>query len=71
MKRCRLLEWLGFRFVLNRNTGEIHDLRNEHKNCRIDMMRNLRYIRKRTAVKLIKGGKANGCRWCLKKWDTG
>ena len=65
------MEWLGFRFVLNRNTGEVHDLRNERKNCRIDMMTNMRYMRRRKVVKLIKAGEANGCRWCLKKWDTG
>ena len=71
MERNRFLEWLGFRYVLNKNTGEIHDLRNERRNCRIDMMTNVRYIFKRTAFKLMKVGKANGCRYCLKRWDTG
>ena len=72
MKRCKILEWLfGFHFVINRNTNEIHNLDYEHKNCRIGLMRNAKYISWRKAVRLMKGKKANGCRFCLRKWDTG
>ena len=71
MKRCKLLEYFGFRYIINKNTGEIHDLDNEHKNCHIGMMRKAKYITKAKLFKLLKSGKANGCRYCLKKWDTG
>ena len=72
MKRYKFIEWLfGLRYVLNERTNEIHDLKKPHKNCHINLMTRVWYITGRKARRLVKAGKANGCRFCLKKWDTG
>ena len=58
-------------YLLNRNTNEIHDTKNEHPNCHLDLMTNKEYMSKRKAARLVLQCKANGCRYCLKRWDTG
>ena len=57
-------------YLLNRNTNEIHDLNNPHKNCHVELMTNKEYISEKKAARLVRKGKADGCRFCLKKWHT-
>jgi hypothetical protein len=67
----------GNRYVLNRNTGEIHDLDNESILCRIDELKpdhvlnctsyEDAYIR---AV-LLRCPNPNGCHHCLPSKDNG
>lgn len=71
----------GFPFLLNKKSREIHNLKNIDRSCSVDQMaeHNKRYISKSTFEKAITTGikfngyvkRANGCRWCLKKHDTG
>lgn len=52
--------------MVNLNTWEIHDLKNEHKNCKIDLMTNKKLINKKQLKSYLDDG-YNGCRWCLKE----
>lgn len=68
---------IGRPYLLNVNTAEVHDLRKKSKSCMINFMsrKNKRYLTKSefaSALKVgYKGITINGCRWCLKKHDTG
>ncbi len=71
----------GMPFLLNINTLEVHDLRKLTKSCSIAQMadHNKRYLTTHNFETAITKGivingtwkMANGCRWCLKKHDTG
>ena len=73
MKRNKFLEAIGFHYLLNKNSNEIHDVRINHKNCHLDKMTNVKYFFfKKSVTRLMrKNENVNGCRYCLKKWDTG
>ena len=73
------MEWfkkiLGFKYVLNKNTGEIHSLTNMTKRCGFIDEKN-RFLLSKHKLKKIIGKKyndklVNGCHWCLKKHDLG
>jgi len=70
MKRNKFLEFIGFKFIANNNTGEIHRVETLSKACRISMMTNARYITGRKVRKLLKKGH-NGCRFCYAEKDNG
>lgn len=67
----------GKRFVLNKSTGEIHDLDNESSLCHIDDMNpeNILNVDSyedaalRAAFLSVNG--PNGCHYCLKSRDNG
>ena len=67
----------GNRYVLNRATGEIHDLDNETTNCQINEIKPENVIncasyedaRLRAAFLSPYGG--NGCYYCLRSKDNG
>ena len=79
-KQAWFVFW-GFPYLLNMRSLEVHDLRRQTKSCSIGMMarKNKRYLsQSQFEVAVTKGVKingtmrrANGCRWCLKKHDTG
>lgn len=58
---------LGFKFVINNNTSEIHKLSNLKTNCHVDLMTNKTYVKK--SEELLKNG-YNGCRWCYDEANT-
>lgn len=67
----------GKRFLLNTNTGEIHDLDNETDSCHIDEI-NLNHIRMDDSymnclihAKILGCPNSNGCFYCLKEKDNG
>ena len=57
-------------YRVNFNTNEIHDLRKTHKNCHLALMTNFKDVTEHTAMRMFEKG-FNGCRFCLKKHDTG
>lgn len=66
------------RFVLNKNTGEIHDLDNEQPDCEIDKIKpehiysSSTYINAKIAgVIFCKDKTVNGCFYCLKEKNNG
>jgi hypothetical protein len=62
----------GFTYLVNLRSGEIHNLKNKHKNCHINLIPTLHrwYVRKSKAIKLIQSGCYNGCRWCMGDLDS-
>lgn len=74
-------EWwmclMGKPYLLNINSMEVHDLRKKTKHCWTRLMnpKNKRYLTETQFKKALKDGyngqPVNGCRWCLKKHDTG
>ena len=65
MKHNTLLEALGYRYIYNKKTGEVHDTKNIHQSCQFETMRNCHYISKRKAMRIIKKDKKDACRWCM------
>jgi hypothetical protein len=70
------MEWLkvffGYQYLVNLHSGEVHDLKNEHPNCRTYLISkdHKLYVKKAKAKRMMKTGSFNGCRWCMKKEDT-
>lgn len=67
MRRNKILELFGYRYIYNKNTDEVHDVKNLHKNCQFKLMRNCYYISKKTANFILSLSIENKCRWCMKK----
>ena len=59
---------LGYKYLVNDNSMEIHKLNNIHKNCHVPIMNkeNTKYIRK-SYLKYFLRCNYNGCRWCFKE----
>jgi hypothetical protein len=68
-----LLIWLGWRYAYNANTYEIHDLKNTHKNCKLDYIskKNWKYLRAIDMQVMFADDEADGCRWCMKDQNKG
>lgn len=64
MKHNILLEILGFRFVVNKRSGEIHDVKHLHKNCNFNFLKRGVYISKKKVNELTKEDINKFCRWC-------
>ena len=67
----------GNRYVVNKSTGEIHDLDNETSNCQIDGI-NFDNIESSPTLENAKisaifaaSYRANGCYYCLNELDNG
>lgn len=67
----------GKRYLLNRNTGEIHDLDNETESCHIDEIKpehiwmDDSYMNCLIASSMLDYRGGNGCFYCLKEKDNG
>ena len=59
---------IGFRYLVNMHTHEIHDTHNRKYGCMLDVIRHKKLVTKRTMEKMIKG-KYNGCYHCMRKLD--
>jgi hypothetical protein len=66
----KLMLWLGYRYLLNKRTMEMHDLHHPHTNCHTDTMsrKNRRYLTKPRAARMLYTDEADGCRWCMGEW---
>jgi hypothetical protein len=67
MKRSKLIEKLGFRYIANHATGEIHRVKNLHVNCNISKIKHGGYCTCLAHYILLKTGYYNGCYWCYRK----
>lgn len=67
-----LLSLLGYKYVANKNTKEIHNFLVPHHNCHKDLMarKSKKYLTTKGKNKLLASGEYNGCRWCMKSEDT-
>lgn len=71
MKTINFLRNLfGFTYIANSHTKEIHDSKNESRNCNLALISKKHFVTKRKSYKLMKNG-YNGCRWCMKEFDRG
>lgn len=68
----------GKRYLLNRNTGEIHDLDNESPHCKINQIKTEHIWMDDSymdcliaAAMLCPDVKSNGCYYCLREKDNG
>lgn len=67
----------GKRFILNRNTMEIHDLENEKRACKIDEIKinHIESCNTYTAAvnfaEIFHSRVPNGCRYCIPEKDNG
>lgn len=61
---------LGYRYIVNLNTWEIHDLKNTHENCKLNLMTNKKMITKKQLNAYLEDG-FDGCKWCLKEYNKG
>lgn len=64
MIHSKIKEFFGYEFILNKKSGQIHNVKNLHKNCNFVSLKNGTYISKRKASKLIERGEAQFCKWC-------
>lgn len=67
-----LLKLLGYTYLLNKNTYEIHNLENVKTNCGLNYSnrKNFKRITRSKMLNLMKQEKYDGCRHCLTKYDT-
>jgi hypothetical protein len=76
MKKLTFIEYLstllGYKYVANKNTKEIHDLQSLHHNCHKELMssKSKKYLTAKGKDELFASGEYNGCRWCMKLVDT-
>ena len=66
MKRNRILEAFGYRYIYNKNTGEVHDTKKLKPNCQFHLMKGGYYISKRKARSIINNYTNDACKWCIK-----
>jgi hypothetical protein len=68
MKRL-FLRLLGYKYVANLRSKEIHRLDTEFKQCNIPLIRRKKYLREKDLTLWLHAG-YNGCRFCMKAVDT-
>lgn len=64
------MEAIGFRYIANHRSKEIHRVDHLHKNCRIETMQHAGYNTAWRMRRLL-NRRYNGCRWCFKEADNG
>lgn len=70
MKRNNLLERIGFRYILNHNSKEIHRVADLKTNCNVDLMVSAGYHTKLSQFIARKLFGYDGCQKCNKKHHT-
>ena len=67
----RFLYAIGYKYLANRETHEIHKMSNPVCHTTVHMaQKNRMYLTSKQALNLLKG-EYNGCRFCLNKYDKG
>ena len=77
--KLTIIEWimnfLGYGYVINLRSKEIHRLKTKHSNCRLNQMKRKKYVTKDRAMWLMNfpqlGKGWNGCRYCFSERDLG
>ena len=64
-----LLPIIGFNFVINHSTRQIHRLKNKKSDCLIEQMVNKKHGTKLYVLYLLKYKKYDGCRHCYVEKD--
>jgi hypothetical protein len=68
----KIMFWMGYRYIYNKESNEVHRLSTKHKNCNLQLMsrKNKQYITY-IEMKLKFAQGADGCRWCYSEKNTG
>ena len=66
----KVIVFFGFGYVVNENSKEIHRLSRKHKNCLYNMIGKRWYVTKGMAEDLILLNGYDGCKWCMKEYNT-
>jgi len=66
----KIRRFFGYRYLVNLGSMEIHDLKNNHRNCHIPLITKKRFITQKGLKKILLEG-FNGCRFCMKEYDKG
>jgi hypothetical protein len=68
-----LMIMLGFGYLVNHRSREVHRVMEKHHNCHLDLIaeQNREYVTRKKAKRLIKDCGYNGCRWCWNPMDNG
>lgn len=68
----KIVYLLGYRYVYNKRSDEVHRLSHKHKNCGIQFMSrcNKRYLTEGMMEQKMMDG-ADGCRWCWNERNSG
>lgn len=64
MVRNKLMEFFGYEYVLNKKSGEIHNVKKLHKNCNFASLRHGKYISSKKVKKLTQNNTSKFCFWC-------
>jgi hypothetical protein len=67
MKRIKILEAVGYKYIINKATKEIHYVPKINNACGVQNMRHGRYVSKKKAYRLIKKKGYNGCIHCFRE----
>lgn len=70
MKRSKVLELIGFRYILNHGQKEIHRVAELKKNCNVSAMANAGYHTKLSQFIARKLAGYDGCQKCNAKYHT-
>lgn len=64
---------LGFRYLANKESREVHDLKRSSLLCHVDLIskKNRKWMTEKQMLKAVNSHEYNGCRWCMKKYDRG
>lgn len=71
MKRIKILEAIGFKYIINKATKEIHYAPRISNKCGIQYLRNGKYATARRVKRLITKKGYNGCVHCFPEQDNG
>ena len=63
----RLAVFFGYRYFINNKTKEIHDLKNKHHNCHIELASKNNTFYATEKDKQALSTFYDGCRWCMKE----
>jgi hypothetical protein len=67
----KLTLFLGYTYMINKRSKEIHDLKNTHVNCHLDKISDVNsVIIHKSKLQWHLNNGYNGCRWCMPKQDT-
>jgi hypothetical protein len=66
MKINKFKKFLGWNYIVNHNTREIHKLNSSDKKCRIFYITNGNQVRKKKAMDFYYFDHYDGCKHCLK-----
>ena len=64
----KIREMMGYRYMVNLRSKEIHDLKNTHANCNLELIVHKKFITQKMLHQYLHNG-YNGCRWCMPEYN--